>query len=98
MKNILLSADGEVFVYSVSEEVVNNLEKYLNDFMNWMQNGKEETKKFRICGALCYDQSDFIEYINNVLGKKAVEVENLGWIDSKEEIPDKYKELIWYNF
>ena len=98
MKNILLSADSEVVVYSVPEEVINNLDKYLNDFWKWMKNGQKETEKYRMGGALCYNQSDFIDYLNTIFEKKSIEVENLGWIESEEELPDKYKDLVWFNF
>ena len=51
MKNVILSADGDSIVYSVPDEVADNLREYCLRF----------TKQIN---SKCYTEADFIEWLN----------------------------------
>ncbi len=102
MKNVILSADAELYVYSVPNIVADNLEDYCQEFCcNWIFNSKK-AKKYRKRGGLIFNEKDFIEYLNTYIfpNKKSVLVENLGFINIQlnEKLPEKYKNLPRFNF
>ena len=63
MKNIVISADGDRKVFSVPDVVADNLTKYCGDFIKWLKNSPD-AMKYRMGGGLCYNEEDFIEYLN----------------------------------
>ena len=70
MKYVLLSADGEISVFSVPDKVANNLQKYCLEFCcNWLYQSPEAAK-FRVqmgdTVGVCYDEKDFIDYLNQL--------------------------------
>ncbi len=104
MKNILLSADGEISVYSVPDDIADNLREHCMKFCNeWLYESPDASKYYdsdpsgEMC--LCFDESDFIDYLNNfvcdtpsVLAEKLEDVYELG------EVPKKYRGLPFFNF
>ena len=100
MKNVVLSADGDRVVYSVPDEVAENLEKYCNDFCNKWLPVSPYAKKYRIKGGFCYNECDFIEYLNEWIfpNQQSKLVENLGWIDFGCLLPKKYIGCPQFNF
>ena len=81
LKEVILSADGDSVVYSVPDAVANNLESYCNTFCNqWMQTSPA-AEKYKIGGVYCYNEADFIDYLNTYLfpEQKSVFVKSLGW-------------------
>ncbi|MBR2408084.1 MAG: hypothetical protein IKB07_03935 [Lachnospiraceae bacterium] len=99
MKQIILSADGECGLYLVPDEVVDNLPKYIGDFRDWMVYAPEASK-YRRDDCLCFNKTDFIDYLNNqvFLETPSVFLKNLGFINPWEEVPEEYKGCIHYNF
>lgn len=104
MKNIILSADCYLTVYSVPAEIADNLRKYCLDFRNdWLPNSPD-AKKYRRNAengkiSLCYDETDFIKYLNKYVCKNKVKrVEKLKNVYSVYELPEKYKNLPYFNF
>lgn len=100
MKNIILSADGDQLVYSVPDVVADNLEKYCLEFCNkWIQTDPH-AEKYRFHGLICYDERDFIDYLNQwrFPSEPSVYITNLGPIDSDLPIPEKYKDCPSFNF
>lgn len=99
MKNIVLSADGEIKVYSVPEAVADYLYEYCMDFDKWLWSSPD-AKKYRTRHGVCYNEDDFIEYLNTWIfpEQKSVLVENLGWIDFKSELPEPYTDCPRFNF
>ena len=97
MKYIVISADGDSKVYSVPDAVADNLREYCWEFHEWLINSPH-AEKYRIHGMVCYNEEDFIEYLNEWLfpEQKSVFVENLGWID--ENFPMPYTRCPYYNF
>ena len=104
MKNILLSADCCLTVYSVPAEIADNLRTYCFDFRNdWLLNSPDAKKYRTVSGSggigLNYDESDFIRYLNRYVCKnKAKRVEKLRGVYSVHELPEKYKNLPYFNF
>ena len=91
MKNILLSADGDIKVYSVPDIVADNLKHYCLRFIDWVQKQK----------IICFDETAFIEYLNSRFFPKEpsvyVETTNLAEISCKEW-PKEYKKMPYFNF
>ena len=100
MKYVLLSADNNTSVYSVPNEVAGNLRKYCIDFCDKWLHESPHAKKYRVDGGVCYDEKDFIEYLNRWVfpNIRSVFIETLEWIDLREDIPEKYKGCEWFNF
>jgi len=101
MANVLLSADGDCKVYSVPAIVANNLEEYCINFArDWLHTSPDAEKYRTSNGAVCYNEEDFIDYLNKWIFPKqqSLFIENLGLIDSQYDIPRRYKECPWFNF
>jgi len=101
MKYVLLSSDNNPSVYSVPDKVANDLINYCIDFChNWLNNSPH-AKKYRLKGGiLCYNEHDFIEYLNQWIfpDEQSVYIETLEFIQTKKGIPEKYKDCEWFNF
>ncbi len=100
MKEIILSADGDSIVYSVPDEVANDLRKYCLGFCTkWIKTGPQ-AKRYQIKGGYCYNESDFIDYLNESVfpEQKSVFVKNLGWTDLGNNLPPEYREHPYFNF
>lgn len=101
MKNIIISADGDRLVYSVPDVVADNLDQYCTEFCDKWLRTSTRAEKYRIDGVLCYNEQDFIEYLNEYLfpGEQSVYVENLGPMGTDElPIPERYKDCPAFNF
>lgn len=100
MKNVVISADGDRKVYSVPDVVADNLSKYCIEFCTkWIRNSPN-AKKYRIRGGVCYNEDDFIEYLNTYLfpNEKSMLVKNLGWVDFRSKLPEPYCDYPEFNF
>lgn len=100
MKYVVLSADGDRMVYCVPNKVADNLEDYCIEFSNNWLRTSPHAKKYRAGRGVCYSEEDFIEYLNQWIFPEQPShlVENLGWIDFDENLPDKYKDCPQFNF
>jgi hypothetical protein len=100
MRYVLISADNSPSVYSVPNEVADNLRKYCIDFCDKWLHESPHAKKYHRDGGVCYDEKDFIEYLNKWVfpNMPSVFIETLEWIDSEKDIPEKYKGCDWFNF
>jgi len=80
MKNIVISADNIRKIFSVPDEVADNLEKHCLQFCKWLKNSPE-AEKYRKGGVMYYDEGDFIEYLNTRIfpQQKSTFVEELDW-------------------
>ena len=71
MKRVLLSADSEISVYSVANEVADNLEKYCSEFRcHWLYESPDAGKYRTKIGdtvVVCYSEKDFIDYLNRLI-------------------------------
>ena len=102
MKNILLSADGIVKVYSVPDVVADNLSEYCIEFCDkWIRTSPNVEKFFvEKIGMISYDEDDFIDYLNTFLfpDEPSVLVEVLKPAYELNWRPEKYKDTPWFNF
>ncbi len=100
MKEVILSAGGDSVVYLVPDEVANRLHEYCIAFCyEWMRKSPH-AKKFRINGVYCFDEADFIDYLNQYIfpDQKSIFVKNLGWTDLGQNLPRKYRNHPNFNF
>ena len=104
MKNVLLSADGEISVFSVPDEVADHLEKYCLEFWCHWLHESPDAEKYRVkMGNMIgvrFTEKDFIEYLNKYRfpDTPSVFVENLGWTSLGEDLPEAYRDLPYFNF
>ena len=100
MKKIILSADSASIVYLVPDVVADNLEEYCLEFCTkWLYNSPN-AKKYRRNGFLCYNERDFIDYLNTYIfpNCESKMIENLGWTDLGNKLPAGYKGYPYFNF
>ena len=100
MKEVIISADGDSIVYSVPDVVANNLRKYCIEFCDKWVKTSPHAKKYRIKGGSCYNEADFIDYLNVYIfpEQKSSFVKNLGWTDLGANLPVEYQGLPYFNF
>ena len=89
MKHVVISADGDRKVYSVPDVVAENLRAYCMEFCTKWLRTSPHAGKYRRSGVFCYNEDDFIEYLNTWVfpDQKSTLVANLGWIDFREKLP-----------
>ncbi len=100
MKHVIISADGDRMVYSVPNVVAEHLEEYCLEFCcTWLETSPDAAK-YRKNGVFCYNEADFIDYLNQYVfpDEPSVLVENLGWIDYDHPLPERYKNCQMFNF
>lgn len=100
MKKVILSADGDSIVYLVPDDVADNLEEYCLEFCsNWLRYSPD-AEKYRKDGILCYTERDFIDYLNAYVFPDCESkiVENLGWTNLGDNLPERYKNYPYFNF
>jgi len=103
MKNVLLSADSGISVFAVPDEVADQLEQYCLEFCgNWLHKSPDAAKYRRKMGDLmgvCYTEKDFIDYLNKyVFEEQAYLVATFPDVYAKDELPEEYRRLPYFNF
>lgn len=103
MKNVLLSADSEISVYTVPDEVADNLAKYCLEFCgDWLHNSPEAARyrvKIGNTTGVCYTEKDFIDYLNNyVCSERSTLIKTLDGVYDCDELPEEYAGLPYFNF
>ncbi len=99
MKNVIISADGPLRVYSVPDAVADNLyETCLSFCDDWLRNSPHAAK-YRCNGIVCYNEADFIGWLNEWVFPEAasVLVEDLGFINPAR-LPEQYQACPRFNF
>lgn len=99
MKDVIISADGELKVYAVPDAVADNLADYCVTFCDdWLRNSPDAAQ-YRIGDAVCYNEEDFIDYLNTWLfpQEPSVLVANLGFIHPAK-VPPEYRACPRFNF
>jgi len=96
MKNVILSADGPLCVYSVPDKIADNLEGACWYFSSIWIFEEPQVKRFLKNGVAWFNEKDFIDYLNNweTPESPSVLVEEL----TGYEIPEQYKDCPKYNF
>ena len=100
MIEVIISADGDSKVYLVPDVVANDLNKYCIEFCDKWMKTSPNAKKYKINGGYCFNEEDFIYYLNEYVFReqKSVFVKNLGWTDLGSNLPDEYNEYPFFNF
>lgn len=103
MKNILLSADSEISVFSVPDKVADNLKKYCLDFCcDWLHKSPDAAKYRVQMGdtvGVCYTEKDFIDYLNQyICDEQSVLVSTLTAVYREKDLPKEYIGLPYFNF
>ena len=105
MKEVILGTDGDSVIYSVPDEVANNLRKYCLRFGNEWIWKSPDAAKYRIkdedgevCAAYC--EADFIEYLNTWVfpDQPSVFVKNIGWTQFGRKLPSEYQGCPCFHF
>ena len=100
MKKVILSADGDSVVYSVPDEVADNLNKFCIEFCDKWLRTSPDAQKYRTEQGVCYNETDFIEYLNKYIfpDQKSILVKNIGWTELGTKLPEEYQEYPYFNF
>lgn len=103
MKNVLLSADGEISLFSVPDEVADHLEDYCLEFCcNWLHKSPDAAKyRVKMGGmvGVCFNEKDFIDYLNQyVCQEPSVWVRALSGVYAGDPLPKEYAALPYFNF
>lgn len=103
MKNVLLSADSEISVFAVPDEVADNLEKYCLEFCcHWLYESPDAAKyrvKIGNMVGVCYTEKDFIDYLNNyIFDEQSHLVAAFPNVYAEDELPKEYIGLPYFNF
>ena len=102
MKHVLLSADSQVCMYAVPDQVADHLEQYCLDFCaRWIWESPDSKLLVPLedgqLGAV-YGAQDFIDYLNDWVfpGEKSVLVKQFDFYGY--EIPQAYRHYPSFNF
>ena len=97
MKQVILSADGPAKVYLVPDRVADNLEDWCFLFCSVWLPTAPKAARYRVGGGLCYNEDDFIEYLNTVEfpEEPSALIEEVAW---EAPIPEKYANCPRFNF
>ncbi len=72
MGNLALSADGEIKLYHVNQNILDSFDNLLDEFYDWKKTS-------------CYDEELFVKFLQKKFGAKSIQfVKNLGWNIPKE--------------
>jgi hypothetical protein len=94
-ENLLLSHDGDIALYKVDKNILDDLDELLKQFYKWKRTN-------------CYDETLFVKFLRNKFGEKSVEfVKIVGVVGGKinqrtgeieDDIEEEYRETRYYNF
>ena len=100
MKEIILSSDGDSIVYLVPDAVADELNKFCIFFCDTWMKTSPNAKKYKINGCYCFDEADFIDYLNEYVfpEQKSLFIKNLGWTNASRNLPAEYKDHPYFNF
>lgn len=100
MKEVILSADGDLTIYSVPDAVAENLYKYCMDFNYRLQYTSFGEKYMNADGVYCYTEADFIDYLNQYVfpQERSEPIRTLGPFDLITQLPEPYRNLPRFNF
>ena len=99
MKQVILSADGDQYLYSVPDPVAENLDRFCMEFLQWMQS-TPTGRKYRDGRVFVFTEADFIDWLNeNRFPEQRSELlENLGDWDLQKKIFAEHPDIPHYNF
>ena len=102
MKEVVLSADGELSLYLVPADVADHLAKVAIEFAtDYVWHGGKSGRFLKLFGeqyVACYTEEDFIEYLNTVRcpDRPSQKLKVIANFD--DGVPEEYKRLPYFNF
>lgn len=85
MEKLMLSADGDIMLYEVDKQILNNFDNLIEHFFQWKKTN-------------CYDEQLFVKFLQQKCGSETIKfIKNLGWFDYNN-IPKEYENIKWHNF
>ncbi len=99
LKEVILSADSNRYLYAVPNQVANNLEEYCQFFANdWLVNSPDVKKILRKRNK--FNETHFILYLNTFAfpDEQSHLIKDLGWIDFESSMPKEYANIPFFNF
>jgi len=85
MEKLMLSADGDIMLYEVEKQILNNFDNLIEQFFDWKKTN-------------CYDEQLFVQFLRQTYGNNAIKfIKNLGWFDY-DNIPQEYESIKRFNF
>ncbi len=85
MGKLMLSADGDIMLYEVNKQILDNFDNLIEQFFQWKKTN-------------CYDEQLFVKFLQQKCGNEAIKfIKKLGWFDDNN-IPKEYENIKWYNF
>lgn len=83
MEKLMLSADGDIILYEVEKQILNDFDDLIEQFFQW--------KKVN-----CYDEQLFVKFLRLRYGNKAIRcIKNLGYF-VHDNVPKEYENIKWY--
>ena len=103
MKKVLLSADSEISMFAVPEEVADNLKHYCLEFCcSWLHKSPDAAKyriKMGDVVGVCYTEKDFIDYLNQYVCKEPARlIATFANVYDRDGLSEEYLELPYFNF
>ena len=85
MEKLMLSADGDIMLYEVDKQILNDFDNLIKQFFKWKKTN-------------CYDEQLFVKFLQQKYGNNVIKfIKNLGWFDCNE-VPKEYEHIKWFNF
>jgi len=99
VKQVILSADGDQYLYSVPDPVAENLDRFCMEFLRWMQY-TPAGKKYWIGRGFMFTEADFIDWLNEnrFPEQRSQLLGNLGDWDLQEKIFAEHPDIPHFNF
>ncbi len=103
MKKVLLSADSEISVFSVPDEVADHLQQYCMEFCCGWLHQSPDAEKYRVkrggITVACYNEQDFIDYLNQyICAERSTLITTLANVYDEAQVPREYAGLPCFNF
>jgi len=97
MKQVILSADGDQYLYSVPDPVAEHLSRFCMEFLRWMQDNPVGYWDGR---GYMFTEADFIDWLNEnrFPGQRSQLLEDLGDWDLQEKIFAEHPDIPHFNF
>ena len=97
MKQVILSADGDQYLYSVPDPVAENLDRFCMEFLRWMHDNPVGYWDGR---GYMFTEADFIDWLNEnrFPGQRSRLLEDLGDWDLQEKIFAEHPDVPHFNF
>ena len=97
MKSVILSADGDQYLYSVPDPAADDLDRFCMEFLHWMQDNPVGYWDGR---GYMFTEADFIDWLNEnrFPEQRSQLLEDLGDWELREKIFAEHPDIPHFNF